>query len=527
MIGFVLAGAGLRLWNLRGQILGGDELHAVRAVVEKPLAEILTTYSTTDYSLPLAALWRLLLEQGATLSELDFRLPSILCGLAALIALPRAVSGKVDRFSVDLFGWLVAFSPGLILYSRIARSYMPMVLAGFLAVMAFESWWRTRERRAGIAYVLFGAIAIWLHLGAAPLIAAPFLFAVGDLLWTREEVGRRLRDLVLLGLGLSLACAAFLVPARASLLALVSEKHQAQRVPLATLVEVLQLQAGTPSWTMATLFWLAALIGLGMLLRKHPRLGIYTLTVAAGHLAGLFLLSPVGIDHPNVLNRYLLPALPFFLLWVAMALSHRWSMRSGILGRGLQKSAARFFILFVFWTGPFLAEGYRKSSFMHHNDFVGFFAPRATIPAAALPPVYRQLPRGPVLEFPWSPTWEANRVFYIYQQVHGRRVLVSALDGMPRHPGLDFRNEAEPAPAAFLASPARTLVVHVRLPAEEDVVTASGRRLRRPMRADRRRYYRRAGERLANQLTREWGPPDQSDSLVRVWDLERVRSRTP
>ncbi len=164
---------------------------------------------------------------------------------------------------------------------------------------------------------------------------------------------------------------------------------------------------------------------------------------------------------------------------------------------------------------------------MHHNDFVGFFAPRATIPAAALPAVYRDVPRGPVLEFPWSPTWEANRVFYIYQQVHGRRTLVSALDGVPRHRGIDFRNEVEPAPAAFLASPARTLVVHVRLPAEEDRVTASGRRLRRPMRPDRRRYYRRAGERLAAQLAREWGPPDQSDSLVRVWDLERVRSRTP
>lgn len=193
------------------------------------------------------------------------------------------------------------------------------------------------------------------------------------------------------------------------------------------------------------------------------------------------------------------------------------------MGMGLQKSASRFFILFLFWTGPFLTSGYRESSFMHHNDFVGFFSTLSAIPDEVVPAIYRNLPRGPVLEFPWSTIWEQNRTSYIYQRIHERRVLVSAPYDMPRHPGLELRNEVEPDPAAFLGSPARTLVVHLKIPWEEDRVVIPGRPFTKPMPASVRRYYRRMGEKLAAKLHAEWGQADYSDNLVRVWDLDRVR----
>lgn len=521
MVGFVLAGAGLRLWNLRGQVMGGDELHAVRALVGRSIPEILSRYSLVDYSLPITAFHRLLLDLGMTLSEIDFRLPSILCGLLALMLMPRAFSGRVERFPVELFGWLLAFSPAMVLYSRIARSYMPMILLGFLAVMAFERWWSSGSRRAGIAYVVLGALAVWVHLGAGPLVASPFLFALGDLVRTRSW--GRIKELIVLGLGLTLAMATFLVPTAPSLLKLVGNKHREIEVPLQTFGNMLRLQAGTRSWTLTALFWIAAITGLVLLLRKHPRIGAFTLTVTLGHLAGIFLLSPLGLNHPIVLNRYLIPVLPFILLWVATALGRTWIPRSGVMGVGLQKSASRFFILFLFWTGPFLTSGYRESSFMHHNDFVGFFSTLSAIPDEVVPAIYRNLPRGPVLEFPWSTIWEQNRTSYIYQRIHERRVLVSAPYDMPRHPGLDLRNEVEPDPAAFLASPARTLVVHLKIPWEEDRVVIPGRPFTKPMPASVRRYYRRMGEKLAAKLHAEWGQADYSDNLVRVWDLDRVR----
>jgi predicted membrane-bound mannosyltransferase len=134
-----VVGAALRLWNLRGQILGGDETHAIRAALNFTLPKILVTYQVTDNCIPLTALYKLFLLAGMPLTETLLRLPVLLCGLAALLALPAAFAGRLDRGTVLVYRWLLAISPALVLYSRIARSYMPMVLLSFGAVMAFEA----------------------------------------------------------------------------------------------------------------------------------------------------------------------------------------------------------------------------------------------------------------------------------------------------------------------------------------------------------------------------------------------------
>jgi hypothetical protein len=263
MVGFVLAGATLRLWNLRGQVLTDAELEA--------------------------AGW------------LGGRLPAILCGLIALAVFPRVFSGRVERFPVELAGWLVALSPAFVLHSRMALPFMPLALVVFAVFMALE-------RRA---YAVVGALAV------VAVAAAPFL-----------------------GSG----------------------------IPIQTIGDVLRLQAGTRSWVLTGLFWVLALVGLVLLVRKNLRLGLYTLAAAAGYVAVILMASPPGLDDPLVLNRWLLPVLPFVFLWVAMAIGRPWIPRSGLLGQGLQRSAARFFILFLFWTGPFLTRGFRESPVMHHDE---------------------------------------------------------------------------------------------------------------------------------------------------------------
>lgn len=530
--GSFLAGAGLRLWHLRDQVMGGDELHAVRVAAHRTMLQILTTYHLADASIPLTALARWLMERGLTLGEVSFRLPALLCGLAALLAIPWAFRKKLEPVEVLLLGWLVAFSPGLVLYSRIARSYMPMVLAGFGAVMAFELWWRTRRWRAAVAYVLLAGLAVWLHLGAAPLVAAPFLFALADLVPPRRE-GRwkGLLALAVLATTLAVALALFLLPARASLGPLVAAKRHAQTVPLASVFDMLQLQAGTGSGLLAVVFWTIALAGLALLLGDRPRLGAYTLTVVVGHAAGLAFLAPVGMANPVVLNRYLLPVLPFVLLWVAHALGRPWVAGGGCFETAAQRYGARFFVLLLLWAGPLRQAAFRESSFLHHNDFVSFYAPLATLDAQAVPGFYRQLddlPGGPVIEYPWPTEWRFGRSFSAYQRLHGRRVLVSAPFDMPRDPRLAFRNEVAPEPAALLASPARYLIVHLRLPEEEARVSLSPERFpEAPMNAQDRRRYRRAGVQLAQRLARDWGPPDVAEGGIRVWDLERVRQEGP
>lgn len=466
----LLAGTALRLWNLAGQILGGDELHAVRVALALPIASILTTYQPADSSIPLTALDRLLLDHGVALGEGLLRLPALACGLLALALLPAAAAGRIDARAVALLRWLLALSPLLVFYSRIARSYMPVVLLAWMAALSFGAWWRTGARRAALGYVAAAALAVWLHLGAAPFAVAPLLFALGDLTaeWLRARrpaagpareqlasglprrtAGKRLRDLALLAAGLAAACALFLAPAHSSLAQLVAAKRQAQAIPLATWLDVVRLQAGSARPAAAVLFWGAALAGAATLLRRRPRLAAYTLVLAAAQLAGILALSPLGLAEPLVLDRYFLPVLPLVLLWVACGLARPWWPNQGPLGRAGQRLGAYGLVAALAAAGPFADPALRTSSFAHHNDFVDFVRPRDVVPAGVLPQPYRALGGGAVVEFPWPPAWDFGRAFYAYQEIHGQRVLAAAPPGFLQDPRLRWRNLVPPDPRAL------------------------------------------------------------------------------
>lgn len=510
-----LIGTALRLWNLRDQILGGDETHALRAAVNLPLSKILVTYQQTDNCIPLTAFYKLLMLGGMQVGEMLFRLPVLLCGLAALLALPAAFEGRVGKGTVLIYRWLVAISPALVLYSRIARSYMPMVLLSFGAVMAFEAWWRSRSWKAGGAYVVLGALAVWFHLGAGPIVAAPFVFAGIDALVRRERLGRDLRDLALLGLALSAAFALFLVPALGSLQEVVAGKHVEHAVPWGGLLGVLKLQAGARSGFIALYFWLMAFAGVFFLAQRDRRLALYTVTVVVGHAVGLLILSPVGLENPVIFGRYLLPVLPFVLLWVASAAG--WSER----GLGWRVGVLVAILLLA---GLFADTATWRTSFLHHNDFVAFYKHRPSPPADAVPDFYRRLHGETVVEFPWLFMWEANRSFYLYQEVHGGRVVVASPQGILFRPPLALRNAVAPEPGAICRSGARYLIVHRDVAQEEERI-APGGRLAEEDAQPLRRLARGSAAALGARLEGEWGAPVYEDGVLRVWDLARVCGR--
>src|SRR5262249_2941301 len=145
---------------------------------------------------------------GGGLSEMVIRAPVLLAGLALLGALPWALARRLPARTLAAYLWLLALSPLLIAYSRIARSYLPLVLFGLLAVLAFERFWHHGGWKPAAAYVGLGALAVWFHLGAATLVAAPGLYALGDLAFGREAPDlRRAKLLRLVGLGAAMAVA--------------------------------------------------------------------------------------------------------------------------------------------------------------------------------------------------------------------------------------------------------------------------------------------------------------------------------
>jgi hypothetical protein len=515
------AGAVLRLWNLRDQVLGGDETHAIRAALNFSLSKILVTYQQTDNCIPLTALDKLFMLAKVPLTEMILRLPVLFCGLAALFLLPwafsRAFASDGRKETISIFRFLLAISPVLTLYSRIARSYMPLVLLSSTAVMAFYSWWRSRGLKSGFAYVVFGALALWFHLAAGPIVAAPFLFALGETVAKVEDRRRNLRDLVFMGLAMAATCLVFLFPALESLVEVITSKHVDQSIPWRSLLPaLLELQAGTGYGWLALLFGLAALAGLVRLFRAERRLALFTATVVAGHAIGLLILSPFGLANPVICARYLLPVLPFVLLWVAAAFGLPWRQEAKGRVYALQGAAGAAFVLALLAAGPFADPATWRTSFLHHNDFVAFYKPRPQLPAGALPDFYRGLHGETLVEFPWTFLWEANRSFYLYQQVHGGRVIVSTPQRLLYQPPLALRNAVAPEPAAICRSGARYLVVHRAVAREEDVIAAGAESEIAP---PFRRMLREEGTRLGDRLRKEWGAPLYADPALRAWDL--------
>ncbi len=499
-----LAGALLRLWNVRAQVLGDDELHVVRTALTQPVGTILVTYQKVDACIPLSALYAALVRAGVRLTELGVRLPELLSGLLLLVLAPLWADRRLGRATAVAYAWLLAVSPGLVLYSRIARPYMPIVLLAFSAAVAFETWWRIGGWRWGAAYAALAALAFWFHPVAAPLVLAPLIFGGILLIWDRG----RLPALAAVAAGALLAFLVFLLPARASFLEVIRAKHQDVDLTSRVWGAVGELQAGTAVPFLAGLFWMGAAFGLLRLLKEERHLGAFTGVLVAAQLAGLLWISPLGLDEPLIFNRYALVALPWVLLWVAVALGRlRW-------WKGLP-------ILLLLLAGPFADHTWWRSSFPHHDDRLAFYVSR---PAAPLPAAYGKLGPGVILEAPWIPVWRVSRAVALYQETHGHEVVAGSPEAFLADPRLDFRNLVAATPEAFLASRARWLVVHRDLSAEEEAIPDTlwpprlgvGRRFRETFQSE--------GRRLPRLLRRAWGAPDFADGQIAVWELDRVRA---
>lgn len=187
--------------------------------------------------------------------------------------------------------------------------------------------------------------------------------------------------------------------------------------------------------------------------------------------------------------------------------------------------AAILFVLILFATGPFADPRFLRTSFLHHNDYVGFHRPLRTLPADAAPGFYRQLHGETVVEFPWVIVWDSNRTFYLYQQIHGGRVLVSTPQRLLFQPPLALKNTVAPDSGALCRSGARYLIVHLNMAREEDAVAPGGRITAFELSPALRRFFRTAAGNLVNRLVRQWGKPTYADRRLRVWDLSEVCSR--
>ncbi len=537
-----LAGLALRGWNLPDQIVGGDELHAVRAALRSPVSEIVHTYSQADPCIPMAVFYRLVLDLRGYLDEVAIRLPALCSGLLALLVIPWLAWRRVGSAGALLLAWMVALSPLLVLYSRLARPYMPIVLLSFVAFMAFDRWAEEGRKRWAVLWALSSGLAVWFHLVTAPFVLAPWLFevlrkALGRPFaraWSQRRSGgpgghclgrqgdgagdaqRGLSWSELVGFGLLAGLAILLLvgPALGSLVEVLGAKRGESKITAPALLGVWYLQAGTASAVGSVLFWVLTLVGFARLFARQRLFAARSLFAVAAQCTAVWVLSPHAVSYSLVLNRYWLVAYPVLLCWwvSAFALGQR---------RRLVTVAAVAAVVMALVSGPLVSRDYATSSFTQSNDYVAFHQPLPE--PIELPVALTNLPRpGPLLVFPWSSRWRLSRSLAGYQRLLNRSIVVSSPEPALNLPALRFRNLSAAHPRDFLASRARYLVVFLDVADEEE--RWGGERAALALKPRLAEHYRQEGQRMARLLEEWWGSPIARDERVVVWDLETLRS---
>ena len=120
--------------------------------------------------------------------------PMLVCGLATLVLFPLYVAPRLGGATAAVFAVLLAISPLLVVYSRMARPYAITLLLGWFAharVPSLSCSVAGPGRSPALTYGAAATLATWLHPVVAPFVLAPF--AVGAPRLRRVPAERRAR----------------------------------------------------------------------------------------------------------------------------------------------------------------------------------------------------------------------------------------------------------------------------------------------------------------------------------------------
>jgi len=458
LVAAVVVGTLLRAWQLDWQVLIDDEWHAVHKLLRAPVADIVSRLGYADYSIPLTLYYRFLLDHGG-LSERVMHAPLLAAGVALLIVLPWLARSWTALPQRATWVALLAISPLLVYHSKIARPYALTSLLTAAAIVAFREGWRTGRASYWIAYVPGTFVAGYLNPVTLPFTLAPFLFyglpALRDVLGGRVPLAAS-RLPLLLGIGalVALPLAAALLPPMINDWAQFGAKAGRDDVTPESAWRTWLMLAGTGRAAAGIAVLAFATVGVSALRRRDPDLARYLGMVLALGAVTVAATRAKWIMHPLVLARYLLPALPFLLLFVAEGMLRA---AAHVRRAGAQIAIVAALVAALALAGPLPAVGYVPNQFWGHLRFQFDYDRRHNpyvqrIPQAPIPAFYRELAKLPprsvtLVEMPWRLESNFNPHPW-YQQVHRQWVkigLVTPVCGerefgeYPETPGMRMR----------------------------------------------------------------------------------------
>jgi hypothetical protein len=446
----IAVGIGLRCWQLGSQILIDDEWHAIHVLLGNDYGGIATHFGVADYSIPLTAYYRFLYDHGG-LSEWGMRLPPLAAGIGLLLAAMFAWRRETSLPTRAIWTMLLAISPVLVYLSRVARPYALTCLLTLLALMAFRAWWTRRTRLAALGYVAATVLAGWLHLLSLCFCLAPFLYygvtTLRDLAArprmrrgagqepkclegqgrTREVAAHDFLRLTALGLATVLPLGAVLLPPVLGDWHTLAGKAGSDAMTWASAWRTLLMLFGVRYAWLSIL--LLALGGLGAvsLWRRERDLAAYLATAVMAAAAAIIVARPAWIHHPGVCTRYLLPALPIVLLFVAEGTA---ALLERLRAMSLAPLALPFAAAGLVFAGPMPDYLYTPNQFMAHALFQFDVDPEQNLFVNdhrndPVPEFFRELGGRPpqsltLIEMPWLAISDA--LYPWYQRIHRQNV---------------------------------------------------------------------------------------------------------
>lgn len=428
LLAILVVGFYLRWHQLTIQILSDDEWHAVRTAVRESYGEMVVGFSVS--AVPLIAMIYKAIHDNLGASELSFRMPMLLSGLALILVFPRVLpAGTLSRRGQVALAGLVAISPLLIYFSRYARPYAPSVLLSTVGLFAFYRWFQREPGRWGSLFVVCAVLGPAFHLTSVTTMAAPFAWAFYQCWRGRGE--RSMSEIWRLGfLSGGLVLLAIGPPILLDFRAIDERAGASPGVTYTSFSEALPLLAGQGGWAVWPVV-AAAVLGLVLLARRMPSLASFLAWATLVTVVASVLSKADSVQVPIVLVRYSLWLAPFFLLLVAVAVGAlldrlpamaAWPALAVLLG-----------LLFV--AGPWLPVYGRVNSWTHHAIYQYTYSDESPYSYERrpphVPPLYHQLAAEPpgsltIAEAPYYYEWHNNLVVY-YQEIHRQRVVAGML----------------------------------------------------------------------------------------------------
>jgi len=488
MIAGILTGSFLRLYRIGSQIIWDDEWHGIQTALVNPMHYILTHFHELDNCIPLTAYYRIMLNFTG-LNEVVIRLPQLLAGIAMLAVFPLFIKKLFGKRVAVIVLILIAISPLLVYFSRLARPYGVVVFLTSVAVFSFYLWMSEGKKIYALLYIISAVLAPYFSLSSLGFVIAPLLYVLMRLLLTKKmsPIGinkgvLQLKGITVVILMLAAGMSMWFLPAAATF-GEVTKKNSQGFLSLGTMGGSAALFCGSNSYVICLLMTLFFIYGSFLLYAKNRLLFSYLCIICVTQLIFIAISRPNLVQGAIIFARYFISALPVWLLVIAIAIAElhinltRFLKNKISKANGLSNSALAALFLIVFLRGP-VADAYSyPNDFTNHKDFqynyVQRLVKRAVGNEGSYPEFYKSLKMqgddATIVEFPAIISWTWN-IFHVYQRLHEDRVLIgydsnyySPFFGYDTYGNRDvgFQNFVDISdPAVVMKKGARYIIIH-------------------------------------------------------------------